>query len=55
MEAGRVVPEGGLHHWLGHFVHMYQYATRSGGSRSRRSCSAWWAGWARGCGRRAPR
>ncbi|MEU4080672.1 hypothetical protein [Streptomyces venezuelae] len=25
MEAGRLVPEGGLHHWVGHFVHMYQY------------------------------
>ncbi|MBT2427070.1 hypothetical protein J7F02_15655 [Streptomyces sp. ISL-112] len=35
MEAGRVVPEGGLHHWVGHFTHMYQYATQSGGGVGR--------------------
>lgn len=31
MESGRVVPEGGLHHWVGHFVRMYQYVTSGGG------------------------
>ncbi|MEV6246121.1 hypothetical protein AB0M38_07940 [Streptomyces sp. NPDC051742] len=35
MEAGRVVPEGGLHRWVGHFVHMYQYAKQSGGGVGR--------------------
>ncbi|MFD3727496.1 hypothetical protein [Streptomyces sp. NPDC058671] len=35
METGRVVPEGGLHHWVGHFVHMYQYAKQSGGGVGR--------------------
>ncbi|MGC4929564.1 hypothetical protein [Streptomyces sp. DT117] len=40
MEAGRVVPEGGLHHWLGHFVHMYQYATQSGGGVGRQPLPA---------------
>ncbi|WP_405704798.1 hypothetical protein [Streptomyces sp. NBC_00069] len=35
MAAGRVVPEGGLHRWVGHFVHMYQYAAQSGGGVAR--------------------
>ncbi|MGW3497372.1 hypothetical protein [Streptomyces sp. NPDC001020] len=35
MEAGRVVPEGGLHHWVGKFVHMYQYAAQPGGGVAR--------------------
>lgn len=35
MAAGRVVPEGGLHHWVGTFVRMYQYAAQSGGGVSR--------------------
>ncbi|WP_242705180.1 hypothetical protein [Streptomyces griseocarneus] len=35
MEAGRVVPEGGVHRWVGHFVHMYQYAAQSGGGVAR--------------------
>ncbi|MFG2640163.1 hypothetical protein ACGFYP_04190 [Streptomyces sp. NPDC048370] len=35
MEAGRVVPEGGLRHWVGHFVRMYQYAAQSGGGVAR--------------------
>lgn len=35
MEAGRLVPEGGLPHWVGHFVRMYQYALQSGGGVSR--------------------
>lgn len=35
MEAGRVVPEGGLHRWVGNFAHMYQYATQSGGGVGR--------------------
>ncbi|MFD9035372.1 hypothetical protein ACFVZW_30175 [Streptomyces sp. NPDC059567] len=35
MESGRVVPEGGLHHWVGHFVRMYQYAVQSGGGVAR--------------------
>ncbi|WP_234315142.1 hypothetical protein [Streptomyces globisporus] len=35
MEAGRVVPEGGFHHWLGTFVRMYQYALQSGGGVGR--------------------
>ncbi|MFD3536352.1 hypothetical protein [Streptomyces sp. NPDC058664] len=35
MEAGRVVPEGGLHHWVGHFVHMYQYARQPRGGVGR--------------------
>ncbi|MEV0413488.1 hypothetical protein AB0I68_22460 [Streptomyces sp. NPDC050448] len=35
MAAGRVVPEGGLHHWVGQFVHMYQYAAQSGGGVAR--------------------
>ncbi|MET9961363.1 hypothetical protein ABZ128_20305 [Streptomyces sp. NPDC006326] len=35
MAAGRLVPEGGLHHWVGRFVHMYQYAAQSGGGVGR--------------------
>ncbi|MEF9887131.1 hypothetical protein [Streptomyces sp. P9-A4] len=35
LEAGRVMPEGGLHHWVGRFVHMYQYARQSGGGVGR--------------------
>ncbi|KQX54711.1 MULTISPECIES: hypothetical protein [unclassified Streptomyces] len=35
LEAGRVVPEGGLHQWIGTFVHMYQYARQSGGGVGR--------------------
>ncbi|WP_030848741.1 hypothetical protein [Streptomyces sp. NRRL F-4474] len=35
MEAGRVVPEGGLHRWVGDFVRMYQYAAQSGGGVAR--------------------
>ncbi|WP_328940818.1 hypothetical protein OG259_03465 [Streptomyces sp. NBC_00250] len=35
MEAGRLVPEGGLHRWVGHFVHMYQYAQQSRGGVGR--------------------
>ncbi|WP_274535376.1 hypothetical protein [Streptomyces sp. CB00455] len=35
MAAGRLVPEGGLHHWVGHFVHMYQYAAQPGGGVGR--------------------
>ncbi|MFJ7043155.1 hypothetical protein ACIQVC_07085 [Streptomyces sp. NPDC101112] len=35
MESGRVVPEGGPHHWVGHFTHMYQYAEQSGGGVAR--------------------
>ncbi|MFF3618559.1 hypothetical protein [Streptomyces sp. NPDC002467] len=35
MEAGRVVPEGGLHHWVGEFVRMYQYAVQRGGGVGR--------------------
>ncbi|MFF1508710.1 hypothetical protein [Streptomyces sp. NPDC058326] len=35
MEAGRVVPEGGLHRWVGHFVHMYQYARQPRGGVGR--------------------
>ncbi|MGW7333100.1 hypothetical protein ACWGIU_31805, partial [Streptomyces sp. NPDC054840] len=34
MAAGRVVPEGGLPHWVGQFVRMYQYAPQSGGGVS---------------------
>ncbi|WP_093872499.1 hypothetical protein [Streptomyces sp. TLI_105] len=40
METGRVVPEGGLHHWLGTFVRMYQYALQSGGGVARRPLPA---------------
>ncbi|MEU6882417.1 hypothetical protein [Streptomyces sp. NPDC046712] len=35
MESGRVVPEGGLPHWVGNFVRMYQYAAQSGGGVGR--------------------
>ncbi|MER5963441.1 hypothetical protein [Streptomyces sp. NPDC002057] len=35
MEAGRVVPDRGLHHWVGHFVHMYQYARQPRGGVGR--------------------
>lgn len=35
MEAGRIVPEGGLHHWVGHFTHMYQYAQQPRGGVGR--------------------
>ncbi|MFG3497268.1 hypothetical protein [Streptomyces sp. NPDC047928] len=35
MEAGRVVPQGGLRQWVGTFVHMYQYTARSGGGVGR--------------------
>ncbi|MFD7340651.1 hypothetical protein ACFV98_32385 [Streptomyces violascens] len=35
MEAGRVVPEGGLPHWVGTFVRMYQYAAQPGGGVAR--------------------
>lgn len=35
METGRVVPEGGLHQWVGGFVRMYQYAAQSGGGVAR--------------------
>ncbi|MGW6983021.1 hypothetical protein ACWGE1_26905 [Streptomyces sp. NPDC054932] len=35
MESGRVVPEGGLPRWVGHFVRMYQYALQSGGGVAR--------------------
>ncbi|MGW2815953.1 hypothetical protein [Streptomyces sp. NPDC001415] len=40
MEAGRVVPEGGLHHWVGNFVRMYQYAARPGGGVGRQPLPA---------------
>jgi hypothetical protein len=35
MASGRVVPEGGPHHWVGHFTHMYQFAEQSGGGVAR--------------------
>ncbi|MFJ3664684.1 hypothetical protein ACIPPM_30000 [Streptomyces sp. NPDC090119] len=35
MADGRVVPEGGLRRWVGHFAHMYQYATQPGGGVAR--------------------
>ncbi|MFI7357866.1 hypothetical protein ACIBTP_28580 [Streptomyces avidinii] len=35
METGRLVPEGGLSHWVGRFVRMYQYALQSGGGVAR--------------------
>ncbi|MEV7614215.1 hypothetical protein [Streptomyces sp. NPDC089799] len=35
MAEGRVVPEGGLHRWVGHFVHMYQYTRAGGGGVTR--------------------
>ncbi|GAA4078689.1 hypothetical protein GCM10022284_13270 [Streptomyces hundungensis] len=31
MTDGRLVPEGGLHHWVGNFTRMYQYAAHRGG------------------------
>ncbi|MFD4912985.1 hypothetical protein ACFWNR_07155 [Streptomyces virginiae] len=40
MAAGRVVPEGGLAHWVGQFVRMYQYALQSGGGVSRQPLPA---------------
>ncbi|MFG2977180.1 hypothetical protein ACGFYY_29860 [Streptomyces sp. NPDC048331] len=40
MTAGRVVPQGGLPHWVGHFVSMYQYAPQSGGGVSRQPLPA---------------
>ncbi|MFB6810886.1 hypothetical protein [Streptomyces sp. NPDC056387] len=40
MEAGRVVPEGGLHRWVGNFVRMYQYAAQSGGGVARQPLPA---------------
>ncbi|MEU9864824.1 hypothetical protein AB0D99_28500 [Streptomyces sp. NPDC047971] len=40
METGRVVPQGGLHHWVGHVVHMYQYAAQSGGGVARQPLPA---------------
>ncbi|MFF4421101.1 hypothetical protein ACFY04_09985 [Streptomyces sp. NPDC001549] len=40
MAAGRVVPEGGLPHWVGQFVRMYQYALQSGGGVSRQPLPA---------------
>ncbi|PWK64049.1 hypothetical protein BCL76_117126 [Streptomyces sp. CG 926] len=40
MEAGRVVPQGGLPHWVGQFVRMYQYALQSGGGVSRQPLPA---------------
>ncbi|TXS26268.1 hypothetical protein EAO70_03825 [Streptomyces sp. adm13(2018)] len=35
MEDGRLVPEGGLHRWAGHFVHLYQFTRASGGGVAR--------------------
>ncbi|MFJ2738521.1 hypothetical protein ACIO3O_02530 [Streptomyces sp. NPDC087440] len=35
MEAGRIVPDGGLPHWVSNFVRMYQYAAQSGGGVAR--------------------
>ncbi|MFB6576382.1 hypothetical protein ACFCYC_02905 [Streptomyces sp. NPDC056402] len=40
MAAGRLVPEGGLAHWVGQFVRMYQYALQSGGGVSRQPLPA---------------
>ncbi|MEU7115831.1 hypothetical protein [Streptomyces sp. NPDC046182] len=40
MESGRVVPEGGLPHWVGTFVNMYQYAAQSGGGVARQPLPA---------------
>ncbi|MFF0424681.1 hypothetical protein ACFYUJ_09695 [Streptomyces sp. NPDC004520] len=40
MEDGRIVPEGGTHHWLGTFVRMYQYALQSGGGVGRQPLPA---------------
>ncbi|MFD0352361.1 hypothetical protein ACFVHW_01240 [Streptomyces sp. NPDC127110] len=35
MADGRIVPDGGLHRWAGHFVHMYQYTRAGGGGVTR--------------------
>ncbi|MFB9593623.1 hypothetical protein [Streptomyces racemochromogenes] len=35
MADGRIVPDGGLHRWVGHFVHMYQYTRAAGGGVTR--------------------
>ncbi|ARE78396.1 hypothetical protein B6R96_34360 [Streptomyces sp. Sge12] len=40
METGRVVPEGGLSHWVGRFVRMYQYALQPGGGVARQPLPA---------------
>ncbi|MFD3943342.1 hypothetical protein [Streptomyces sp. NPDC058579] len=40
MESGRVVPQGGLRHWVGNFVRMYQYAAQSGGGVARQPLPA---------------
>ncbi|WP_405758919.1 hypothetical protein [Streptomyces sp. NBC_00073] len=40
MAAGRAVPEGGLHQWVGNFVRMYQYAAQSGGGVARQPLPA---------------
>ncbi|MFJ7591245.1 hypothetical protein ACIQZO_28485 [Streptomyces sp. NPDC097617] len=40
MESGRLVPTGGLSHWVGHFVRMYQYALQSGGGVARQPLPA---------------
>ncbi|KMO94324.1 hypothetical protein [Streptomyces roseus] len=40
MEAGRVVPHGGLHHWVGNYVRMYQYAAQPGGGVARQPLPA---------------
>ncbi|MCT9093263.1 hypothetical protein N4G70_31015 [Streptomyces sp. ASQP_92] len=40
MEEGRIVPEGGAHHWVGTFVHMYQYAAQAGGGVGRQPLPA---------------
>ncbi|MFF5446362.1 hypothetical protein [Streptomyces sp. NPDC012888] len=40
MESGRLVPEGGLHRWVGRFTHMYQYAAQSGGGVGRQPLPA---------------
>ncbi|MEV6578729.1 hypothetical protein AB0M92_11280 [Streptomyces sp. NPDC051582] len=40
MAAGRVVPEGGLHRWVGNYVRMYQYAAQSGGGVARQPLPA---------------
>lgn len=35
LASGRVVPDGGLSRWVGHFAHMYQYTPASGGGITR--------------------
>ncbi|MFD5975633.1 hypothetical protein [Streptomyces bacillaris] len=35
LASGRVVPEGGLSRWVGHFAHMYLYTPASGGGITR--------------------